>query len=139
LIFNKENKFILVKIFKSYLNDFDIYDKDNIIDLFKDIFITIKNKYNLLGLFDVDIYVNDEYGLIIEIHNICSYDYEIDLRINVHLDSIFFSEINSSEILDYNKVYYYNDKFYGLFKKFSDNDVIYKNTNVIINDGIKVC
>ena len=139
MIFNKENKFILVKIFKSYLNDFDIYDKDNIIDLFKDIFITIKNKYNLLGLFDVDIYVNDEYGLIIEIHNICSYDYEIDLRINVHLDSIFFSEINSSEILDYNKVYYYNDKFYGLFKKFSDNDVIYKNTNVIINDGIKVC
>lgn len=139
MIFNKENKFILVKIFKSYLNDFDIYDKDNMIDLFKDIFITIKNKYNLLGLFDVDIYVNDEYGLIIEIHNICSYDYEIDLRINVHLDSIFLSEINSSEILDYNEVYYYNDKFYGLFKKFSDNDVIYKNTNVIINDGIKVC
>lgn len=128
-----------MKIYKSYLNDFDIYNKDNIIDLFKDIFITIKDKYNLLGLFDVDIYVNDEYGLIIEINNICSYDFEIDVRINVHLDSLFLVEINSNEILDYNDIYYYNDKFYGLFKEFNDKGVIYKNTNIIINDGIKIC
>ena len=129
----------MVKIYKSYLNDFDIYNKDNIIELFKDIFITIKDKYNLLGLFDVDIYVNEEYGLIIEIHNICSYDFEIDVKINVHLDSLFLSEINSNDILDCNDVYYYNDKFYGLFKEFSDRDVIYKNTNIIINNGIKIC
>ena len=129
----------MVKIYKSYLNDFDIYNKDNIIELFKDIFITIKDKYNLLGLFDVDIYVNEEYGLIIEIHNSCSYDFEIDVKINVHLDSLFLSEINSNEILDCNDVYYYNDKFYGLFKEFSDRDVIYKNTNIIINNGIKIC
>lgn len=128
----------MVKIYKSYLKDFDIYNKENIIDLFKNIFITIKDKYNLLGLFDVDIYANDEYGLIIEIHNICSYDFEIDLKINIHLDSLFLTEINSNEILDYNEVYYYNDKFYGFFKEFSDKNIIYKNTNVIINNGIKV-
>jgi len=71
--------------------------------------------------------------------DICSYDFEIDIRINVHLDSLFLTEINSNEILDYNDVYYYNDKFYGLFKEFGDKDVIYKNTNIIINNGIKVC
>ena len=45
MIFSKEDKSVLVKIFKSYLNNFDIYDKEQIIELFKNIFVKIKKKY----------------------------------------------------------------------------------------------
>ena len=43
-------------------NDFLIKHKDS--------FIKVKNKYNLSGMFDVDIYVNEDYGMIIEINNL---------------------------------------------------------------------
>lgn len=139
MIFSKEDKFLLVKIFKDNLINFDVYDKEQIMDLFKDIFMKIKDKYKLSGLFDVDIYVNNEYGMIIEIYNLCFYNGEVDIKIRFHLDSIFLTEINSNELLDYEAVYYYNEKFYGEFKDFRDEDVIYKNVDLIINNGIKIC
>ena len=73
MVFSKEDKFLLVKIYKSYLEGFDIYDREQILELFKDIFLKVKSKYKLSGLFDVDIYINEAYGMIIEIDNICFY------------------------------------------------------------------
>lgn len=138
MIFIKENKFILVKIFKSNLGDFDIYNKEHILNLFKDIFIKVKKRYNLSGFFDVDIYVNEDYGLIIEIDNIFYNDIDCDVNIKIHLDSIFLNEISNYEILDYNNIYYYNGKFFGFFKDFSDKDIIYKDVDEIINNGINL-
>ena len=138
MIFIKEDKFILVKIFKSNLENFDIYNKEHIISLFKDIFIKVKKKYDLSGIFDVNIYVNNDYGLIIEIDNVFYNDIDCDVNIKVHLDSIFLIEISNYEILDYNDVYYYNDKFFGFFKNFSDKDIIYKNVDEIIDNGINL-
>ena len=99
----------------------------------------MKDKYNMSGLFDADIYVNNEFGMIIEIYNLCFYNGEVDVKIKFHLDSIFFTEINSDEILDYEDVYYYQEKFYSNFKKNSDKEVIYKDVDLIINNGIKIC
>ena len=125
-------------MFKNNLKDFDIYNKEQIINLFKTIFIKIKKKYNLSGLFDVDIYVNDNYGLIIEIENLYFDDVESDINIKVHLDAIFLNEINTYEILEYDEIYYYNDKFYGIFKKFCDKEIFYKDIDEILNKGIKL-
>ena len=138
MIFSKEDKFILVKIYKSYLNNFDIYDKEKIMDLFKGIFIKVKKKYNLSGLFDVDIYVNESYGMIIEIRNVYFYDNESDIKIKVHLDSVFLIEIFNHEILDYDEVYYYKDKFYGIYKNVCDRNIIYKNTDIIMSNGMQI-
>ena len=138
MIFSKEDKFILVKIYKSYLNNFDIYDKEKIMDLFKGIFIKVKKKYNLSGLFDVYIYVNESYGMIIEIKNVYLYDNESDIKIKVHLDSVFLIEIFNHEILDYDEVYYYKDKFYGIYKNVCDRNIIYKNTDIIMSNGMKI-
>ena len=138
MIFNKEDKFVLVKIFKTYLDNFDIYDKEQIMNLFKNIFIKVKKKYNLSGLFDVDIYVNEDYGMIIELRNVYFYDNECDIKIKVHLDSIFLMEIFNYEILDYDDVYYYKDKFYTSYNENTDKIVIYKNSDKIINNGIKI-
>ena len=139
LFFRKEDKFLLVKIFKDKLSDFDIYNKEQVVKLFKDIFLNVKEEYKLSGLFDVDIYVNEDYGMIIEIYNLCFYNDEIDVKIKFHLDSLFLVEINSNQILDYDEVYYYNDKFYGIYKDILDNEVIYKEVDNIINDGIRIC
>lgn len=139
MIFSKEDKFLLVKIFKNKLTDFDIYDKEQIMDLFKDIFLKVKEKYKMSGLFDVDIYVNNDFGMIMEINNLCFYNGEVDVKLRFHLDSIFLMEISANEILDYEDVYYYNEKFYGNFRDFSDKEIIYKNVDLIINDGIRIC
>ena len=138
MIFIKEDKFILVKIFKSNLENFDIYNKEHIISLFKDIFIKVKKKYDLSGIFDVDIYVNNDYGLIIEIDNVFYNDIDCDVNIKVHLDSIFLIEISNYEILDYDEVYYYKDKFYGIYKNVCDRNIIYKNTDIIMSNGMKI-
>lgn len=130
---------MIVKVFKDMLDNFDVYNKEQIFSLFKDIFIKVKNKYNLSGLFDINVYVNEDYGMIIEILNLCYYKGEIDVKIRFHLDSVFLTEINVDEILDYDEVYYYMNKFYGNYKNYSDSEIIYKDIDIILNDGIKVC
>lgn len=139
MIFNKEDKFLLIKIFKSYLDNFDIYDDSQVIELFKIIFLKVKSKYNLSGLFEANIYVNDCYGMIIEINNLCYYKDDIDLKIKVNLDSLFLVEIASNEILDFNDVYYYNEKFYGVYNDLCDKTIIYNDVEEIISKGIKIC
>jgi hypothetical protein len=57
----------------------------------------------------------------------------------MHLNKEFFVEIDSSSILDYEDVYYYNGKFYGTYLDVCDSEVYYKNTEDIITKGIKVC
>ena len=138
MIFNKEDKFLLVKILKSNLGEFDVYNKEQVLNLFKDVFLKVKDKYNLSGFFDIDIYVNDNYGMIMEINNIHFYKNIIDVKIKFHLDAVFLMEIDTDEILDYEDVYYYKDRFYGCFKDYSDKEVIYKDIDVIINEGIKI-
>ena len=64
---------------------------------------------------------------------------DIDVDITIHINNNFLIEIDSNAVLDYKDVYYYNGKFYGIYLGISDNDVIYKNIDEIINNGIKVC
>ena len=139
MIFSKEDKFLLVKIYKPYLKDIDIYNHEQVMSFFKDIFLKIKKKYDLSGLFDVDVYINDKYGMVIEINNICFYKNEFDIKIKFHLDCIFLNEIDSIDLLDFNNVYYYKDKFYSIFEIYCDKEIIYKDTIDILNKGIKVC
>ena len=139
MIFSKEDKFLLVKIYKPYLKDIDIYNHEQIANFFKDIFLKIKKKYNLSGLFYVDVYINDKYGMIIEINNICFYKNEFDIKIKFHLNCIFFNEIDSIELLDFENIYYYKDKFYAVYENDCDKEIIYKDTIDILNKGIKVC
>lgn len=139
MIIQKCDDYFLIKVFKNCVEDFNIFDMDSIKELFQSIFDKLKKKYNLHGLIDVDVYINDVYGLIIEMRPIKTYVDEIDMRIKMHLNNLFFVNIDSSSILDYEDVYYYEGKFYGTYLETSDSEVFYKNTEEIINKGIKVC
>lgn len=139
MIITKENEFFLVKIYQENLSDFDIFDKDSISELFQSILVKLKKKYDIKGLMEVEVFVNPNYGMIIEIHPIYSYFDEVDMRIQVHLNSIFMCEIDSNDLLNFYDVYYYKDKFYAIYTKFVDSQVIYKESEEIIEKGIKVC
>lgn len=139
MIITKEDEFFLVKIYKEFLKDLDIFDKDSLSKFFESILIKLKKKYPLSGLVDVEVYINPIYGMILEFHPIYSYFDEIDMRIEIHLDSIFLCEIDSNEILDFPNVYYYQDKFYGIYHEWLDSPIIYKESEEIMQKGIKVC
>lgn len=139
MIIQKLDDVFVIKVYNALLEDFNIFDIDSVKEFFRSIVNKMKTKYDLRGIVDVDVYVNDKYGMIIEMKEISDYFDEIDMRIKMHLNSLFLTEINSNEVLDYDDVYYYKNKFYGNYIGIVDSDVIYKDSEDIINKGIKVC
>lgn len=146
MIISKCDENFLIKIFKDSLEEFNIFDIESIKELFLDIFKKMTKKWDLHGFYYADVYVNNAYGMIIELVPVNSYleefdNYfdEVDIRINVHLSNEFLVLIDSNSILDYEDVYYYDGKFYGAYLGNCDNEVLYKDTDLIVNKGIKIC
>ena len=139
MFIRKCDDYFLIKIFRDSVGDFNIFDMDSIKRLFQTIFDKLRIKYDLHGLIDVDVYVNCNYGLIIELKPIDSYLEDVDMRIKMHLRDVFLVSIDSNSILDYEDVYYYDGKFYGTYIENSDNEVIYKDIDDVIFKGIKIC
>ena len=121
------------------VKNINIFDMESIKELFKSIIDKLRKKYDLHGLVDVDVYVNNSYGMIIEMRMLADYFDEIDMKIKMHLNSLFSTEISSNDVLDYEDVYYYRDKFYGNYLGLVDSNIIYKDTDDIISKGIKLC
>lgn len=138
MIIRKCDEYFLIKVFDEYLGDFNIFDVNDIKVFFRELFKKLIKKYDLHGLIDAYLYINNDYGMIIELYELDSYFDDIDVKININFSDLFLVNIDNKDILDYEDVYYYNGKFYGNYKKACDNEVLYKNTNEIINKGIKV-
>ena len=139
MIIRKYDDYFLVKIFKDNIGDFNIFDMEDIKDFFQSIFDKLKNNYELSGLIEADVYIDNNYGMIVEFRPVCDYFDEVEMRITMHLSNVFLIEIDINNLLDYEDVYYYKGKFYGTYLGICDNEVFYKNTEDIINKGIKVC
>jgi hypothetical protein len=139
VIIQKIEDYFLIKVYKECMGDIDLFDMDGVQDLFQKIFLKIRDKYELSGLIEVEVYVHGKYGMIIEIRPICNYFDEVDVKIHVHLDSTFLVCIDALDILDYEEVYYYQDKFYGVYTKMSDSEILYKDIEEILDQGIKIC
>ncbi|MBQ6495262.1 MAG: hypothetical protein IJI49_04600 [Bacilli bacterium] len=136
MIITKNGDLYIIYIYKSH--DIDIFNYDDISFLLKKVFNKLKTKYNLKGLCNVDIYLNDEYGMIMEIKNIDRDLEYFDIKVCFHLDSLFLNEIAYTYNNDYDEIYYYNDKYYTIYNKNIDSNVIYKDVLTIINKGIKI-
>ena len=138
MVIRRNDNLFVIKIFKEHLNEIDIYDRDSIILLFKKILSKLRKKYDICGLFNIKVYINDDYGMIMEINNVYKYNDEIDIKIKFNIDWLFLYEVNE---LDNNKgnIYYYNDKYYSdSFDDSLDSYVIYKNSFDIVYNGIKI-
>ena len=138
MIIKKCDEYYLIKVFNEYLGDFNVFDTNDIKDLFGDLFKRLLKKYDLHGLIDAYIYINNDYGMIIELYELNSYFDDIDVKIKISFSDLFLVSIDNKDMLDYEDVYYYKGKFYGKYKSLSDNEVLYKNTDEIINKGIKI-
>ena len=138
MIIRKCEEYFLIKVFNEYLGDFNVFDIEDIKVFFGELFKKLIKKYDLHGLIDAYLYINNDYGMIIELYELDSYFDDIDVKININFSDLFLVNIDNKDILDYEDVYYYNEKFYGKYKNISDSEVLYKNTDEIINKGIKV-
>ena len=133
----------LIKIYKEEIKDIDIYDIDDIYTLIKLIIKKIIKNNNISGNYQINIYTNDIYGMIIEFNKIKEKNY-IDLKINITIDSIFLYKTNSNYLNTNNTIYYYKNNYYILPKDNNINlleveEVLYGNiVKEILSKGIKV-
>lgn len=133
----------LIKIYKEEIKDIDIYDIDDIYTLIKLIIKKIIKNNNISGNYQINIYTNDIYGMIIEFNKIKENSY-IDLKINITIDSIFLYKTNNSYLNNNNTIYYYKNNYYILPKDNNINlleveEVLYGNiVKEILAKGIKV-
>ena len=137
MIIRKEDNLYIVYIFINFINDIDIFDYNDITFLFKRIFSLLKEKYNVNGFCDVDVYVNNKFGMILEIYNIYNDD-KLDIKVKFNINSLFLNEINYIDDNDYNEVFFYDGRYYTLYNNCIDSNIIYKNADNIVNNGIKI-
>lgn len=134
----------LIKIYKDEIKDINIYDIDDIYTLIKLIIKKIIKKNNISGDYQINIYINDIYGMIIEFNKIKENNY-IDLKVKINVNSIFLYESNYNYLNNYkDTIYYYKNKYYSLPKDSNINllevsNIIYgKEVKEIISKGIKL-
>lgn len=103
-------------------NNFDLKDEDKLEQYFKDLFLSLKKRYDLEmnGYYNIDVYPDRYYGMILEIQNM-DVDYyryfsTVDMKINVLKDSSFLYEIDYEclDKIDLSKCicYQQDDKLY---------------------------
>lgn len=113
-----------------YVNNTELKSKDDIEDYIKDIIYKLrqKQKRKISGFYNVNIYQNDSFGLIIEMIREDELDFFpdiIDLKIIIHFDSEVYLAFDDYFLLKNKKeVYYYDDKYYINVKYFNDRELI---------------
>ena len=138
MIISKNGDLFIVKVYREYVNNFDIYDMDSILELFKGVLGKLKDKYKISGLCIIDVYVSEIFGMIIEVNNVYKYQNEIDVKITFHIDSIFMMEIDIDDLNNYDEIYYYKEKYFTNYNKDIDSNIIYKDSLDIVNKGIRL-
>ena len=144
----------LIKVYNDYFN-FDIYDHDEIKSFIEVIYDKILKKYNIKGLLTFNIYIDNMYGMIIEIEKNKDFILKnfVDIKIKFNLNVSFLYEVDYFYLVENNinnqNIYYYKDKYYleiikemdkKTYLNLLDNSfIIYDDEiNKIINNGIKL-
>lgn len=101
---------------KKYLNSKLIFNFDNIEEYFKTIFEILNENYKikLKGLYNIDVYIDNDYGVILEIlKQDYDFDYfdQIDMDIQIHKNN-FLIRINDLEPFINTRIYKYRDEYY---------------------------
>ncbi len=140
---SKSGNDYLIKIYKEKIKDINIYNIDDIYTLIKLIIRKIIKNYTISGTYQINIYTNDIYGMIIELNKIKENNY-IELKINITINSIFLYKTNNNYLNKNNTIYYYKNNYYILPR--NDNislleveEILYGNiVKEILSKGIKI-
>ena len=100
------------------LISFNYRDEKDIEKFLKDKIIKLKKKYHkdISGFYNVNVYQNNKYGLIIELLHESDIDYFkdlIDIKVNVYYDSDIYLELDDYFLINkYKNKYSYDNKYY---------------------------
>lgn len=122
-----------------YIKDLNLDNKEDIEIYLKKLFLIIKDRYDIdiSGMFEIDIYVNNKYGIVIDIfkEDLEYLDYfsnQIDMQVNIIKDSIFLYEIDN--LID-NTLYKYDSKYYINIEDINDIS-IYEQGKIIFGEYV---
>ncbi len=130
----KDNCNYTIYIVKEYLDYYDFNFSSNSNNVIKKMFNKINNRFNLEleGLYSVVVYINNDYGMIIEMEKdtdeyIKLFGDKLDMKIIFKLDCDFYYEDELGN-------YLYNNKLYSKNKNYESNIIYGKK----IKDLLKV-
>ena len=152
MIINKTDNYYLIKIQNTEIN---IYDPQTLEELTKKIIKKINKNNKLYNSIHLEFYQNNNYGIIIKLTDYKSpfkINNEKAVKITIHPDTLFLYQIDYFDINEYNlskdKIYYYRNKFYlqinnniktkDYYKLLEISEIIYNDTDQILNKGIKI-
>lgn len=134
------------------LDKINIYNPIILKEISKKIINKIRKKNILLKHIIIEVYPS-KYETIIELkdyNKLINFTNEIEVKINIHTDTIFLYKIDYLIIKDlkYNgNIYYYKNNFYLKINNIEEKDyvklselsnIVYKNTEKIIENGLKI-
>lgn len=115
---------IRIYLQKSKIKNIDFTDKGDLQDYFKELFINLKNNYNINinGYYYINVFKDKNYGLILEMKKeeldyIEYLDGQVDMSIAVDNNDMFFYELDDyfsidNKIIKNIKLYKYDNKIY---------------------------
>ena len=112
-VIDKNNNIFFIN--RSYLDEEDLKDKDNVILTVKDFMQVYKNKLHLRGFYKVKVYLNRNIGMFLDIIRLEEVELSnvVDLRVIVNMNDKIYFETDDYFILPSDAtIYYYNNKFY---------------------------
>lgn len=130
-IYNEDK--IIAFLNREQIKSIQFNNKEKLEEYFKKLFIKLNDKYDIEfnGYYNIDIYVDNNYGMIIEIMNedMDYYNYfnQVDMKINI-IESSFLYEIKyeflNKDILENTLCYKYLDKIYLKLKENINNIIL---------------
>ena len=150
MIVNKINNYYEIKIINSNI---DIYNPLELQDITTKIYKYISKNNKLNKLIVIDIYPDNNYGIIITLKDYKKTHFkdEIEVKINIHNNKNILYKIDYFNIKNKNikgKIYYYDNNFYLEIDKVLNNsdymhileesEVIYEESDEIKNKGVKI-
>lgn len=128
---------LIIYMTNKYLKYKNIDNIDKIEEYFKDIFLILRDNYNILirGFYNIDVYIDKRYGIILELKkeelDFDYYEDQIDMKITFHYKK-FLLKINDIE--RYKKIYLYKKNYYvDNIEDIEFGDIIYDTDNIIKN------
>lgn len=136
---------------KDYLNKINFNINDNVEQEFKNLFIKLKSIYklDLSGYYEVIVYINDIYGIIIEMEKdddeyIKIFGDTLDMKITFKFDCEIFYKIENIDFINFKNynLYYYNNELYLSLKnnlKIPYKDYLYliENSSILYGSDLR--
>ncbi|MDD2377733.1 MAG: hypothetical protein PHD10_03465 [Bacilli bacterium] len=135
---------LIVFLNHKYIDKINFNDRNSLETYFRQLFLKLKNIYQLKisGYYDINVYINEHYGIILELFRepVECFDYfnSIDMKVNIINNSEFLYQVN--DISEHYPTYLYKGKLYIRVNKnvsFIELGKIIENGTIVYGDIVE--